>query len=294
MTSPSRLALIGAFAVIYLVWGSTYLAIRIAVETLPPLLMAGSRFLVAGAILLAIMPTKNIRASDWPRALLIGTLMLGLGNGFVSHAEVFMPSGIAALLVATVPLWLMIYESVLARRRPSAWALAGLVLGMAGIGLLVDAKEGWANQVVQPWAIAGVLLGASAWALGGLLSRKRPSHVPFLTTVGMQMVCGGAVLVAAGLLMGESPVGVQFAWRSVAAWAFLVIFGSLLAFSCYTWLLARVPSAKVGTYAFVNPVVAVALGAALAHEPLNLRMAAAATLVAGAVAMTLYGAGRTK
>lgn len=289
VAQPQRMLVVGAFAVIYLVWGSTYLGIRWAVDGIPPLLMAGTRFLAAGALLLAIRRGPRFTRRDWAWALLLGGLMLGMGNGFVSVAEKDMPSGIAALLVATVPLWLAVMDAVATRRAPSALTWLGIALGLAGVAVLVQESGGWQSGSVQIWAVAGVLLGASAWALGSLLGRPQPIQQPFLRSIGLQMVCGGAILALSGLALGERPGDAILTTQNVGSWAYLVVFGSILAFTAYSWLLRHVEPAKVGTYAFVNPVVAVALGALLAHEPLTAKTGGAAILVALAVAVTLIG-----
>jgi drug/metabolite transporter (DMT)-like permease len=286
---------LGAFAVIYLVWGSTYLGILWAIETMPPMLMAGARFLTAGGILWLLArpkpgePTRPTRR-DWAWAVVLGFLMLLLGNGLLSIAESEMPTGVAALLIATVPLWMVVLEALHLRKVPRPLVAVGLALGFAGVALLATSKDGWASGAVNFAFVAGVLVGSLAWAMGSLVSRRSPIRLPLLRSVALQMLCGGALMLALGLALGEHR-GFDLAaitLRSAAAWLYLVTFGSVLAFTAYSWVLRQVPAAVAGTYAFVNPIVAVAIGALVLQEPFGLRTALAGVLVVAAVMAITY------
>jgi drug/metabolite transporter (DMT)-like permease len=287
--APKTLA---AFAVIYLVWGSTYLGIRWAVEAIPPLVMAGTRFLAAGVVLWLLTPRLGGRptARDWLWGTVLGGLMLLAGNGFLSIAETRMPTGMAALLIASVPLWMALLEA-LTGTRPTWRVALGLALGFAGVGLLAGASEGWVGGAAEPAFVVLILVGSMAWAVGSLVSRGSPMGLPMLRAVAVQMACGGLLLLAFAGLNGEwsrfDPAAVTP--RAGLAWLYLVLFGSVLAFSAYSWLLRHVAPSVVTTYAFVNPLVAVALGAAVLHEPLTWRTLAATLLIVGAVALITLG-----
>lgn len=289
-----RSRLIAAFAAVYLVWGSTYLAIRFAVETLPPLLMAGCRFLLAGSIILGFARLHEGRSwptsREWRSAFISGSLLLLGGNGGVAWAEQRVPSGIAALLVAVVPLWMVLLDWLRpGGHRPRAAVFAGVGLGLVGLFLLVgpDAvRSGGADTVG-----ALVLVGASlAWAAGSLYTKFSPSGGSGLVGVGSQMLAGGLVLVVAAALVGE-PARLDLAnasTRSLLGFAYLVSFGSLIGFTAYFYLLAHTTAAKAATYAYVNPVVAVFLGWGLGHESVTRRtVLAAAVILAGVAIITI-------
>lgn len=289
--APARWAVLGAFAAVYLIWGSTYLAIRISIETLPPFLMAGVRFVVAGTVLYAWLRLRGARAPErrhWTAATISGGLMLLGGNGGVVWAEQYVPSGLAALIVATVPLWMVLMDWLRpGGERPSRPIFLGLLVGLAGVAVLVGPEESAAEGVV-PWLPALALLGASAsWSAGSLYARR--SELPSTPLLGtaLQMLGGGALLTLVGLLRGEVATVDPAAWsvRSLVALGYLIAFGSLVGFTCYVWLLKVSTPAKAATYAYVNPIVAVVLGWALVDEPLNWRVGLAAGLVVGAVAL---------
>lgn len=279
-----------ALGAVYLIWGSTYLAIRVAIETLPPLLMAGVRFLLAGAVLLLLSARRDrgahgpVRPRHWLSALVVGALLLLGGNGGVVLAEQRVPSGIAALMVATVPLFMAVLDRWRHGARLGALAVAGLLVGFAGVALLIAPRAGGSVDPVG----AALLMGASlTWSAGSLYARRAPlPRRPGLAT-GMEMLAGGACLAAAGLLRGEA-AGVrlgEISGASAVAFAYLVVFGSLVGFTAYIWLLGSAPTSLVGTYAYVNPVVALALGWAILEEPMTGTVAAAAAVIVAGVAM---------
>lgn len=285
---PPRLLLIAAFVTVYLVWGSTYLAIRFAVETLPPFTMAGLRFFAAGLVLTAWTYLRGERASlaHWRTASVIGALMLVAGNGVLAWAEKTVPSGIAALLVAFVPLW-MVVLSAMRGTRPSRPTLVGLALGLFGLVLLIgpSAIVGGADlDRVGAWAI---VFAAFTWALGSVYASTAPQHPSAFLSAGLQMVTGGVMLLALGFVLGERVVLETATQRSVLALGYLIVFGSIVAYTAYNWLLRNADTAKVATYAYVNPIVAVFLGWALAGEALTPRVGLAASIIVGAVALII-------
>ncbi len=288
---PARWMLLTAFASVYLIWGSTYLAIRVAIETMPPFLMLGVRFGVAGVLMYGWLRLRGgARPSwrQWRTAALIGGLMLFVGTGSVAWAEQYIPSGLAALLVTTVPVWMVLLDWLWnGGRRPGGIIFVGLLLGFAGVVLLVDPVALVRHHSVDVSAGAVVFIGALAWATGSIHARSADLPVnPFMTTA-MQMVAGGVVLMIGGSLLGEwrhfdvSALSV----RSFFAWSYLVVFGAFIAFSAYVWLLKNTTVARASTYAYVNPVVAVFLGWALADEPFNLRIFVAVILLVSAVVL---------
>jgi drug/metabolite transporter (DMT)-like permease len=292
---PSTIKVIVAFAAVYLIWGSTYLAIRFAIETIPPFLMAGVRFVLAGAVLYAWLRLRGAerpRRAYWVSTGVVGALLLLGGNGAVVWAETRVPSGITALLAATLPLWMVLLDWVRPRgTRPSGWVWAGIALGLAGIVLLVGPGNFGGGEPVDLLGAAALILGSLAWAAGSLYSRGAalpPS--PFLVTA-MQMLSGGALLILAGLATGElgSLSLPAISVKSMVAMLYLLIFGALVGFSCYIWLLRVSTPARVSTYAYVNPVVAVILGWAFAGEPFSVRTLLAMAVILGAVALITLG-----
>ncbi len=293
LAKASRSQILLAFAAVYIIWGSTYLAIRFAIETLPPMLMVGTRFLAAGGIMYVWLRARGAakpEAIHWRSAAIIGILMPVLGTGVVVWAEQRVPSGIAALLVAIEPLWIVLLLWWRpGGKRPDAWVIGGVALGLAGLYLLVDPSRD--TQKGDLFAEAMLLVAALSWAIGSLYSRRAPQpKVKFLGT-GMEMIVAGIVLIAAGLLTGEAN-HFSFAAASAKSWLsllYLVVFGSIIAYTAYLWLMRAADATLVSTYAFVNPVVAVFLGWAFASEPLNGRMFLAAAIIVGAVALITIG-----
>jgi len=277
-----------ALLAVYIVWGSTYLAIRLAIETLPPFLMAGVRFVIAGVVLYAwarwrgaSRPTR----SHWLAAAIVGGLMLLGGNGGVTWAEQRVPSGLTAVLIATVPLWIALLEWLQGGARPTARAAVGLMMGLAGIALLVSPGELAGAKGIDLVGAAVLLVASLSWAIGSLYSRHaRLSPSPLLATA-MEMLSGGVLLLLAELVTGQAsdldPSRISL--QSILALLYLIVFGSLVAFTAYVWLLRVTIPAHAATYAYVNPIVAVFLGWALGGEPLTARTLLAAAVIVGAV-----------
>jgi len=277
---------------VYLIWGSTYLAIRVMVEDVPPLLGAGARFLLAGAGLLAALAARRTTQAS-PRvpraqlaaAALVGVLLPAGGNGLVTVAERDVPSGLAALLIASVPLWVVVLRATVARERIGLPTLVGVLLGFAGVAVLLLPGSRPAGATAA--GVLLVLVAAVSWATGSFLSPRLTLPAHPLVNTGWQMVAGGVVLVAAGLAAGEAgDVHVaSFSVASVAAFAYLIVAGSLVAYTAYAWLLQHAPLSQVATYAYVNPLVAVLLGWAILGESLAGASLLGAALVVAAVAL---------
>lgn len=263
-----------AFAIIYVVWGSTYIAIRVGVEQLPWALMAALRFLTAGLLLLGALKVvrRPIRASrrDLGVLALSGFLLLASGNGFVFLAETTVPAGMAALVIATIPLWIAGLEGILpGGERLSGRGWLGIGLGLGGLGVLLAPQLVEAAQrPVRAIGIVALLIAALSWSAGTLLMRRRPVRLDAFAATGYEMLFGGLFnLLFAALLWDGQPI--RWGAELLSALAYLIVFGSLVAFTAYTWLVRQVTPAKVATYAYVNPVVAVLLGAWLLREPIG-------------------------
>ena len=291
-----RTTVLAAFAAVYLIWGSTYLAIRFAVETIPPFLMAGARFLAAGAVLYGYARLRGLtRASraELRGAAIVGLFLLLLGNGAVVWAEQSVPSGITALLVATVPVWMVVVDWLRpGGTKPRMGVFAGLGLGLAGIALLVGPGAFTGHAKFSLVATGVLVLGSVSWAVGSIYARHAPRPASAVTSNAVQMLAGGAALVLVGLVAREPArlAASHVTPRSLWSLAYLATFGSLIGFTAYTYLLEVSTPARVSTYAYVNPIVAVFLGWALASEPVEVRtIAAAAVILAGVAIITLAG-----
>lgn len=278
-----------ALATIYVVWGSTYLAIRIMVETMPPLLGAGVRFAVAGAVFLAILRLRGgpgrvrITRAQALGAALAGNLLCFGGNGLVTVAEQEVPSGLTALIIGSVPLWVVLMR-LGEGDRPGRGTLAGVIVGFVGLALLVlpgDRPDG-----APLWGVLLIVLAAVLWASGSFYSKRMSLPADPLVSTAWQMLIAGATMLAAGLGAGEAS-GLEpssFSTDSMLALAYLITFGSMLAYTAYTWLLGNAPISTVTTYAYVNPVIALALGAAILSEEITLIVLLGATAIVAAVA----------
>ena len=289
-----RAHVVAAFAAVYVVWGSTYLAIRYAVETIPPFLMVGARFLVSGAILYVWARWRGARrppAAEWRDAAIAGVLMLCFGNGAVSWSEQRVPSGLAALLVAVVPLWVVIIDWLRPHgSRPRARVVLGVALGLAGLLLLVGPGTLLGHGSIDTTAVVVLMAGSLFWAAGSVYNRygRRPASSAMST--GLQMLSGSAALILLGISRGElRDLRVHdISAASWTGWIYLVTFGSLIGFTAYIYLLQAVTPAKASTYAYVNPVVAVFLGWAIAGERVSGRtIGAACVILAGVALITL-------
>ena len=298
---PPRWQVATAFAAIYLIWGSTYLAIRIAIETFPPFLMAGMRFSVAGIILYLWSRQRGASRpmrSHWFAATVVGGLLLLVGNGGVVWAEQRVPSGLTALLVGMVPLWMALLEWLRpGGAKPLNGVIVGLTLGFLGMALLIGPVELAGGDHVDLVGAAVLIFASLSWATGSLYSRRAQLPASPLLATGMEMLAGGALLLIASLLAGE---WMRFdasalSLRSWLALGYLIVFGALIGFTAYIWLLRVSTPAHVSTYAYVNPVVAIFLGWAFANEPLTARtLLAAAVIVAAVVIITTYRARSVK
>ena len=282
-----------AFAAVYLVWGSTYLAIQIGIASFPPLILAGLRHITVGLLLYPILRRKTgIRptAANWRTAVVTGALLLFVGNGGVSWAEQTVPSGIAALLVATVSLWLVIVDWLRPGGvKPAPRVAMGLLMGFAGLALLVGPAHLGGSERVDPRGTAVLLVASLAWACGSLYSKHGGMPSSPMLGVAMQSFAGGAILLIAGLFAGEFHalhLG-AILLRSWLALAYLIVFGSGIGFSAYIYILHESTAARVATYAFVNPVVALFLGWLIAGETITLRTVIAAAVILTAVILVI-------
>lgn len=293
-TQPSRALVILAFAVIYVVWGSTYLAIRVVVETIPPFLSAGVRFLVAGILLMGFLAARGMRlpdAAQWRHSAVSGLLLSVGGNGLVVWAEQSISSGLAALLVALAPVWFALLDWLRpGGKRPQLKTVVGIVIGFAGVILLVSGRSASDSNSSSLSAALAVVVAGILWAGGSLFSKYSPNHGSPWMNAAAQMVCGGAGLMVIATALGE-PVRVDWAAVSTRSWIaliYLVVFGSWIAFTAYVWLLRVSTPSRVSTYAYVNPVIAVFLGWLVLGETVSGRMAWGALVVlAGVITITL-------
>ena len=286
---PPRLLIILAFLAVYLIWGSTYLAIRFVVVSMPPLLMAGVRFAVAGGILFVWRMARGATrpsARQWKTGAIAGSLMLLGGTGLVCWVEQWVPSGLTALIISSVPIWMgLMHWMIEPEHRPGPRGIAGLLTGFLGVGILVHPGAHFAGgQMVQVGSLL-LVVAAAFWAAGSLYSRRAGSSPDPILATSIQMLAGGAANFAAGLLTGEAGRVRIDAITPLAAWSFvyLITFGSIVAFTAYVWLLKATTPAKAATYAYVNPIVAVVLGATIADEPISRLTIFAAAIVIGSV-----------
>jgi len=275
-----------ALLLVYLVWGSTYLGIRLALEggALPLTMVSGGRFIVAGTLMYAVLRWRGVAAPtrrQWPNVLMMGATLLLLGNGMVVLAERDVSSGLAATAVASVPLWMALF-SAMRGQHASRGEWLGIVIGFFGV-LWLNAGS---SLTATPTGLVLLLIAPLGWAFGSIWSRGRDLPSPFMTAAG-QMICGGVLIFLAGLAIGERPHTLP-SRQGLLAVAYLCVFGSIVAFTAYVWLLAHVRPALAGSYAYVNPVIAVALGAWLGHERFGASdLGAMAVILAGVVVVTL-------
>lgn len=285
---------------VYIIWGTTYLAIRVANETLPPLIAAGIRFAVAGAVLYAIAVRRGDVVGDrpgpaqWKAAAIVGIALVAGGNGLVVLAERTIPSGVASLIIALVPLWMVLVDRVVLRHRVALLTVFGLVLGLGGAAMLIGTT---AFDEAAP--LSGMLvcvLATLSWTSGSLYSRDAPLPRRPLVGAGMEMMIGGAALIVFGALRGEIPLirFEDFSMHSLVALAYLITFGSWVGFTSYVWLLRNARTSLVSTYAYVNPVVAVFLGWLILDEIITIRTIIAGAIIVIAVAIIISTGGAAR
>lgn len=295
VAKATRWQLIAAFLVIYIVWGSTYLAIHWGVETIPPFGMGAARFLTAGSLLYfwcRFRGAEKPTFSQWKASALIGVLLLVVGNGAVSWASQRVSSGLTSVLVATVPLWLVLCE-LWQGKRPDALKVLGVLIGLGGVAMLVMPANG-ARSTVDPIGAVVLALGSFSWTVGSLYSRTAKQSPSPALAIGMQMLVGGVLLSIVSLSAGEWSTDLHVSVRSAGSLLYLIVFGSLIGFSTYMWLLRVASPAAVGTYAYVNPAVAVLLGVLLGGERLPPQALAAMSVIIGGVAMVSIAGGRAR
>ena len=293
-----RTRIILAFAAVYLIWGSTYLFIKYAIESIPPFLLGASRFVVAGGLLYALALWRggaHARGRDLRLALLTGVLMLGMGNGAVVWSEQTVPSGIVALIVSAVPIMIVLVDWLRPRGiRPTAAVIAGLALGLVGMVVLIGPRAIIGEGNVDEIGAAVLLVGSTTWAIGSILTRGKSGSVsPFIFSA-LQMLAAGGAMLAASFAFGEperfalSDVTAKSAW----SWVYLALAGSVIGYTAYVYLLGAVSATKASTYAYVNPIIAVVLGWAFANEPIGIRtLLAAAIILAGVALITMKPGG---
>jgi drug/metabolite transporter (DMT)-like permease len=288
---PSRVLLILAFISIYLIWGSTYLAIRYAVETIPPLMTAATRHLIAGSILFAWAWGRGFRPErrHWVGAVKIGALYFLLGHGTLHWAEQHVASGLAALLIATEPMIIALLAILAGQERLTSMLVAGMMLGLIGVGVLMGASALTGSGELI--GIVAVLFSAVAWSVGVHFSRRVSLPSDTLAASAMTLLCGSALLWIASVATGEvSRVHLEsISGRSLWGLAYLIVFGTLIAFTAYTWLLSHISATVVSTHTYVNPIVAVLLGWFLAGEALNARVVIATVVILGSVVLVRRG-----
>lgn len=295
MAGPRKMQIIANFAALYLIWGSTYLGILFAIQSIPPFLMAGARFFIAGLIMFAIARTQGpLRSTwaEWRAAIIVGALLLLGGNGGVTISEKFIETGLASLIVATVPIYITLLGWLFGMTpRPHGIVWVGLAGGFVGVGILLGPAvrfSGGGNS--HPLIGMSILLvGSFSWSAGSLYSRTlKHSASPFFGAA-QQMFCGGVLLILVGLCLGEAKQfhPTNMSALSLGAFAYLVLIGAIVGYTAYFWLLQHCDPAKVATYAYVNPIVAVLLGALFAHEAVTLRTLVAGLLIIGSVALII-------
>jgi drug/metabolite transporter (DMT)-like permease len=293
MAEPKKIWIILAFAALYVIWGSTYLGILFAIQSIPPFLMAGARFFLAGVIMYAIARWSGApkpERSTWKSAAIIGGCLLLGGNGGVTISEKWVPTGLAALLVATVPIYIALLgwlSGTASRPTPMVWL--GLIGGFIGVGVLVGPAFTNSHGNHLAFGMSILLFSSLIWSIGSLFSRRLKHSSSLILGAGQQMICGGALLILAGLALGEYrqfDVG-NITSLSIAAFIYLVLIGALVGYTAYFYLLRHCEPAKVATYAYINPIVAILLGTFFAGEHLSLRTLIGAGLIIGSVAVVI-------
>ena len=296
MAAPKRIWIVLAFAALYLIWGSTYLGILFAIQSIPPFLMAGARFFLAGAIMYAVARWQGAprpTAITWKNSLIIGACLLLGGNGGVTISEKWVPTGLAALLVATVPIYIALLGWLSGTApRPTRFVWLGLFGGFVGVGILVGPALTNFSDPSRGHLALGMsilLIGSLLWSIGSLYSRSAISSPSLFLGAGQQMMCGGALLALLGVILREyhSFDPSRITLLSAGAFIYLVLIGALIGYTAYFYLLRHCDPAKVATYAYVNPVVAIVLGTFFAGETLTVHTLAGAGLIIGSVAIVI-------
>jgi len=291
---PPVWGVMAAFAAVYVIWGSTYLGIRYAVETIPPFLMAGTRNLAAGLLLYAFARARGGPAPsrlEWRNAAIAGGLMLALGNGGVTWAEQVIPSSVTALVVALTPVWMVLFDWLRpGGQSPRPFVITGSTVGFIGVALLGHG-HGDHRGPAYDWGIAALLMASIGWAFGSIFNRQARKPESPMLGVAMQMIAGGTLMLGFAAVRGEAA---QFAFDrvtplSMGAWLYLTVFGSLVGYTCYVWLLHASTPARVATYAYVNPFIAVLLGCTVGHEPFSHELFMAGVLIIAAVVLIVRG-----
>jgi drug/metabolite transporter (DMT)-like permease len=293
--SSARLSLsvLAAFAGIYIIWGTTYLAIAFAVHTMPPFISGVARFALAGLLMYAWLRARNphpFAGVNIPMMALTGVLLSGIGNGFVLWAQQGIPSGIAALIVASVPVLVLIFDwAFFSKRAPTKQALFGIAVAIAGVATIVMHTRTLSGNA-QPMYVLAMLVATTGWSIGTLVQKRAATQATVLSFTCGQMLFGAAAQLLLSLVTGEwsrfDPAAIS--WQGVVAIAYLVVFGSIIGLNCYLWLLTRVAAPKVATYALVNPVVALVLGAVVLGERVTLLAMIAAVMVLVGVALIVF------
>lgn len=288
-TAPRWQVLLG-FATIYIIWGSTYLGIRFAIETIPPFMMGGTRFLISGLLLYMFARARGAESptrKHWMVASILGLLLPAIGNGAVVWSEQHVASGLVSLLVATTPVWMVLVEWARPDgKRPTLPVIVGVITGLLGLALLIGPSDILGGGEVDILSAVVLTLGSICWAFGSVYARHATVPKSPLLGIGMQMIVGGALLMALSASVGElNTFDVAAVSKHSFIWfVYLLIFGSMIGYTTYVWLLSQAAPAKVSTYAYVNPVVAILLGNLVASEPITKRMLIAAATILGAVA----------
>ncbi|MBX9572426.1 MAG: EamA family transporter [Candidatus Obscuribacterales bacterium] len=282
---PTLWQIVFAFAVLYIVWGSTYIAIKFAIHTIPPFMMGGIRFIIAGGLVYIvgmILGHKHPQLIHWRSAAIVGFLLLALGNGGVLIATHHIPSGVVSLMVAMTPVYMSLFAD-LGKRLPTTSTIIGLILGTIGVACLIG-PDGFKGNV--SWiGLVAVSVASLSWSAGSIYSRHAPLAATTTMSIASQMICGGVAMAAISLCIGEhnqfdpSLISAKSIWSTI----YLILFGSLAGYSAYFWLLKNVSPSKVATYAYVNPIVAVFLGWMLAGEPVTPNIFLAGTIIVAAV-----------
>jgi drug/metabolite transporter (DMT)-like permease len=284
-----------AWIAVCVIWGTTYLGIRVSIETMPPFIMAGLRWVIAGGLLVVVLGLKGTPLPPlrvWPSVAMMGFLLLVLGNGGVVWAEQYVTSGLAAVVIATSPFWMVGFEALLGRERLTGRVLAGLAVGFIGIVLLVwpELQQGGAAGTRFLAGVVALQIACAGWAAGSFWSKRHTQQADVFAVAALQMLLAGVMLLGLGTAIGEWP-SLHFSTRSASAFVYLIVVGSIGGFVAYIYALKHLPIAIVSLYAYINPVIAVVLGMLLLNERFDGRMALGAVVVLSAVAIVRGAAG---